>query len=117
MMEKLKRLQELQCYNGLLFNLVTFVTFLTWFTRNRLSSPPRSVYRHSAERLSRDVRCTAWVHLLVIRAERARRARRKYFSECGSRLPHRLRRTACPVRQSRHGVSWQPNRKSPFRPA
>src|ERR1051326_5731429 len=99
------------------FDLITFVTLLTSFTRSKPLSPQPRVFRRSGGRHAPNVHCMASGHLLVIRGESAHPVHRKCLFESGSKFLHRPRRTDGPVQQSRRGASLRWNQKSPARRA
>src|SRR6476660_6261834 len=99
------------------FDLVTFVTLLTSFTRSKPFSRQPRVFRRSEGRRAPSVHCMASGHLLVIREESVHPAHRKYLFESDSKFLHRPRNTDGPVQQSQRDVSLRWNQKSPSRRA
>src|ERR1700731_2004233 len=85
------------------FHIVTFVTFLTGFMRNKLSARLRLTCPCWAGQLFPGARCRASEHLPEIRAESERRAHRKYFFESGSKPLRQRRKTAGLVPRQRRG--------------
>src|SRR5262249_42555582 len=85
---------------------------LTLLTHNKLSSPQRSAFRHSAAQHARVVHCTASAHLPEKRAQSGHRAHRKYFSGCDNKLPPPLHKMVGPVPQSPPDAFSRLNHKS-----
>src|SRR5205809_582532 len=117
MIEKLKRLEEVQCYNSFPFEPCNICNSFNVVMRSKPVSRQRGVYPRLATRLSRDAHCKASVRLLVIREGLVRRSHQKCFSVSGSKLRRPRHKTDDLVLRSPRDAFSRQNQRSLSRPA